>query len=369
MKKKIKLSILIGILVISFILFLFFLTSAKNYHKEYAINDIKINESFDKKTKAYSFSFNYKDITLDYLVSSKYKQARKLIKDVKVIENENDFCLVPSSDTLKTMPICYQDGKQVFYSLVKDEIKKDLGEEYQTKEFTKKATYEEIDIYNTDYSYLVWNYQDSFNYINGSTSKKINLFNKESYKISLVGYTTDYLIIADYDSNYTFNKIYTIEFNNGNKKEYKLDRNIYFDSYFVGFEDNKAFIVDNKESIMYEINAKNGKIEKIKSKVLVDGKWENKDIKSLVNKNYSFTYNTPFKYTMEDNNLYLSYKGKDNKILITENITSIIRTKNNKVFYLKDKDTLYAFDPVNGEEKLAYYYGWYFYSDGLIYIN
>lgn len=369
MKKKIKLGILIGVLVISFIMFLVFLTSAKNYHKEYTINDIKINESFDKKVKAYTFTFNYQDTTLEYLISSSYRQARGLIKDIKVIEDENDFCLVPESDYLKTMPICYQDNQQVFYSLAKDQLQASFAEEYQAKEYSLKTSYEDIDIYNDTYSYLIWNYQDSFNYINGNTTKKIDLFTKESYKISLVGYTKDYLIVADYDSNYTFNKIYTIEFKNGNKKEYKIDRNIYFDSYFIGYEGNKAYIVDNKESVMYEINAKNGNIEKVKSKVLVDGKWENKDIKSLINKNITFTYNTPFNYTVEDNNLYLSYKEHDSKILIAENITSIIRIKEEQVFYLKDKDTLYVFDPLNGEEKLAYYYGWYFYSDGLIYIN
>lgn len=270
--KKLKLRVLILVLILSFLIFIIFLKSSKDYTKEYEIDKIAIKESYKKDSNAYEFTFKYKDTELSYLIEEKYKNDRGLVNKIKIIEKEEAFCLLIKSDKFKFQPLCSESKKQVHYTLVNKELKEKFPKEYQLKEKDAETIYNDIKIYNADNVYLIWNY-DGFHYLNGNTKKEIKLFKKESYKVSLVGYTDDYLVVADYDANYTFNKVYTIKLKDGELKEYEIDRDIYFDSYFIGSVKNKIYIVDNKEKVMYEFNAKNGEIEKIKSKILVQGEW------------------------------------------------------------------------------------------------
>lgn len=348
-----------------FILFLIILFIPKNYIKKYVINDIEISEKYSKKNKNYYFTFKYNDIELDYLVESKYHIERSLIKEVDIKKDKNNnFCIIPSSDKLTFVPLCYDNEKIVHYSFVNKELKSKLEANLFKKEKLIE-TYKDIEIYNQEYTYLLWNY-DSFYYFNKDEKKKIDIFDKELYNINLIGYTKDYLVLADYDSNYTFNKMYTIDFKKGNLKQFNLDRNIYFDSYFIGYEKNRIYIVDNKEGLMYEWNAKNGELESIRSKVLKEGIWENVSIKTLLNKKETFTYKSNFHYELIDNKLYLDYK-QDLKTLVDTNIKSIVKTDNEDIFYLKDSE-LYHFSPEKGIEKLLNYFEWNFNFERMIYI-
>lgn len=362
MKKRLK-AIQI-ILVFSFILFLFFLLKPKTYTKEYKINNVIIKETYNKK--GYYFEFNYKDKALDFFSDHKYKLHRGMIKDINIILDNENFCIIPSGKDFKFVPLCIEDGEAKHYTLVNDVLKEQIPKEYFSNN-VNETSYEDIKIYNEDYTYLVWNY-NGFYYLNKSMNKKIELFNSESYKASLIGYTKDYLVVADYDANYTFNKMYTISFKDGEVKEHKLKRDIYFDSYFIGYQDNKLYIVDNKESLMYEFNAKNGKIEKTKSRVLEMGVWKDKNIKTLINKKQSFTYDTNYEYSLEDNNIYLNYKDKNIKTLIASDVKNIVKIKEDEIFYLKN-DTLYRFSLNNGEEKLLSCFNWNFNYENIIYIN
>jgi len=199
-------------------------------------------------------------------------------------------------------------------------------------------------------------------------NKKIKIFSKELYNINLVGYTKDYLVIADYDNNYTFNRFYTIDFKKGNLKKHDLNYDIYFDSYYLGHKNNEIYIVDNKEQKMYEFDAKKGELNKYRSSIYNRGEWEKVGIKTLINKNKQFTYLTNYNYEVNDNNLYLNYFDKNIKTLVSENITSLIHTEDKDVFYLK-KDTLYHFNPEVGEEKLLTYFEWNFNYENTIFIN
>ncbi len=354
------------VLILIFILFLIFLFIPKNYQKEYVVNNIKVMESYSKDNDSYYFTFNYNNIALDYLIEQGYKQHRSLIKEIEIVEDEDNFCLIPSGSNLPFVPLCYENGTLVHYSKVSNSLKSKLPNELFLKA-NKIETYNDIDIYNKDYTYLIWNY-NGFYYLSEKENKKINIFDKELYTVNLIGYTKDFITIADYDSNYTFNKFYTIDFKKGNLKEYNLDYNVYFDSYFIGHEKNKLYIVDNKENMMYEFNAKNGKLDKTKSKVLKNGEWENVNIKTIINKKQEFDYKTNFNYTLDGQNLYLNYKGKDSKTLIANEVTSVTRINNEDIFYLK-KEALYHFNPKKGEELLLTYFELNFNYENILYVN
>lgn len=355
-------------LIVIFFIFLLFILLPKTYKKKYKINDIEITENYNKKNKYYYFTFKRGEVTLDYLLENSYKRDRKLINDIEIIkdeDNEDNFCVLPKSNKLNFIPLCYQENNIIYYESANKNIKQQLDSNL-FKKVNKIETYKDIEIYNNDFTYLLWNY-DGFYYINKNEKKKINLFDKELYNVSFVGLTNDYLVIADYDSNYTFNHFYRIDFKKGNLKKYEIDRDVYFDSNILGYEKDKLYIVDNKASLMYELNVKKGKIEKIKSKVLVGGKWENRNIKTLINKNITFTYKTNFNYELIDDNLYLDYK-KDIKTLVNTGIKSIVKIDNSDIFYLKGSD-LYHFNPTTGEEKILSYFEWNFNYERMIYIH
>jgi len=348
-----------------FVLFFLFLLKSKDYTKEYTINDIKIKESYSKENKSYYFTFTYNEITFDYLEESKYKQHRGIINDTELIKDEDNFCLIPKSSQFDLNPICYQNNQIIHYTLAKNQLKEQL--KLKSKQNKKIATYNDIEIYNNDFTYLLWNY-DGFYYINPKENKKIDILNKELYTVNLIGYTEDYLVIADYDSNYTYNKLYTVELKNGNLKKYDIDKNIYFDSYFAGYEKNKLYIVDNKENVMYEFKAKNGKIDKINSKILRKGKWEIININKLTNKKVEFNYKSNYNYELKENNIYLNYTENNIKTEVANNVTYIVRIKDKDIYYLK-KDSLYHFNPFIGEELLLNYFEWNFNYENMIYIN
>ncbi len=350
-----------------FIIFIIFFLNSTNYTKEYKVDDILVKETYNKEDKYYYFTFNYKNTAIDYLYETSYKTYREFVKEIKIIKNDEDFCLIPDGKKIEFIPLCYENDKIIYYKNVSSALKEQLPSNYLKEETNLNDTYKEINIYNRDYTYLLWNY-NGFYYINSENEKEIKLFNNEKYNINLVSYTKDYLIIANYDDEYKFDKIYRLSFKDGSKKEIELDYEIYFDSYFPGYDENKLYIVDGKEELMYELNTKNGNISKTKAKILKENKWEEISIKTLLKNEEKFTYKTNYIYSLKDKTLLLTYKNEEISTAIDKDVTSIIRIKNNKVFYLK-KDTLYVFEPLKGSTKLLSYFEWNFNFENMIYIN
>lgn len=362
-----KLKIFQITIVILLILFSFFFFKSVDYTKEYEVDNVSVKESYDKENKYYYFTFTYKDTTLDYLIESKYKQKRGFIENISIMEEETNFCLIPESNTFEFIPLCMENDEITYYKNVSANLLSKIPEEYLPKKKEIEETYKDITIYNKDYTYLLWNYK-GFYYINKDTTKEINFLETEQYNVPLIGYTKDYLIIPNYDDDYTFDKVYRISLEDGNVKDYKLDYNIYFDSYFPGYDKNKLYIVDNNEEVMYEWNAKNGDLEKIKPKMLNNDEWENVGIKTLINQNKKFIYPSNYVYELKDGILTMNYQGKDIKTLIDQDVTSIIRIKDKEVFYLKT-DTVYVFNQEEGNSRLLYNFEWNFNYENMIYIN
>ena len=115
-------------LVLIFLLFIIFLFSAKNYTKEYKVGEINVSESYDKENKAYYFTFNYNNITLDYLIESKYKQHRTLIEDIEIIKDDNNFCIIPKSSKFTYESLCYQNEIITHYTNVNKTLKETYKE-------------------------------------------------------------------------------------------------------------------------------------------------------------------------------------------------------------------------------------------------
>lgn len=354
-------------LICLFLIFLFFFFKASNYTKEYTIEDIKITEEYRKDTKNYIFTFETTDATFQYIVNSNYKHERQFIKEIETIKADTGYCLIPSGDTFDFIPLCLDNNSIVHFSKVNSSLQELLPQEYQKDTEKLLKTYEDINIYNDDYTYFLWDY-DGFYFINAEETKKIDLFSTELYNINLVAYTDDYLVIPDYDSTYTFNKFYRLAYEDGKVKELNLDYNIYFDSYFPGYEKNNLYIVDNKEEVMYELNVKNGEIDKIKPQLLENEQWQEVGIKTLVNQDKSFTYPSNYEYIFEDKQLSFCYPNEKISTFIDDDVTSIVRITSNEIFYLKT-DTLYVFNILTGSTKLLNYFEWNFNYNNMIFVN
>jgi len=224
-----------------------------------------------------------------------------------------------------------------------------------------------IKIYNLlNKKYLLWNY-DSFVYLNDQIHKDINLFEKEFYKLELVLKMNNNLIIADYNDEYQFEQFFIIDANKGNVKDLKLKNEIYFDSYFLGYNKDSVYIVDRKNKQQYEINIKKRIQKKSNSKIYKNNKWENISINKLINKNYSFENEQNLIFFLENKNLYSKYNNTLEYVLLVNNVDKIVFINNMDVYYLKE-DSLYNYNMYKGETKLMEYSEWLFNNDKMIYI-
>ena len=353
--KNKKLVILQLVIIFTFLFFLIFINTPKNYEKDYEIKDVLIKERYDKKLKAYFFNFEYKDVTFSLAFKEKYQKARKLVKDIEIIEDGNDFCLKIKGD-FKFGTSCVQDGEIIYAGL------SNLINENEENKLIK--TYNNIDIYNNDYIYLIWNY-NGFYYINKDNIKKIDLFERELYNLNNVYYTNDYLVVPSIDKEYYFNKFYTINYKKGKVNSYNLKYDIYFDNYTPGYIKNNLYLVDNKEGLMYKFNTKKGKIEKIKPVLYNKGKLESVSINSLINKEKKFIFPEIYNYELENDNLYLTVDKV--KMLVSQNVKGVVKLNEADAFYIVG-DSLYHFSPMKGEELLIKYYELNFNYNNIIYI-
>ncbi|MEG1288532.1 MAG: hypothetical protein RSD29_04205 [Bacilli bacterium] len=352
-----KLVVTIIILLLLFTTFSYFFFMPHNYKLNYELEDTKINEKYDKEKKEYLITLNYKDITFTYKTNDKYTNKRKLISNVEVSTKDNTICINPKSDKLTVYQKCINNNKYISSSLVY----KNINEE------NIKETYKDISIYDlNNLTFLIWNYKD-FLYINNKEKKVIDLFDKDIYRLNLTKQIKDYLLVANNDEEYRFNKMYLINTKKGNVKELKLKQEIYFDSYYLGNYKNSVYLVDKKNKQEYEINVKKAKVFKTKSKVLEDNKWKNFSITKLINNSYSWNEPSLVNYYIKDNLLYSSIDSLEETLLTDKKISRIVKESNNDVYYISN-DTLYVYNPLKGEKKLLTYREWTFNNENMVFI-
>ena len=179
--------------------------------------------------------------------------------------------------------------------------------------------------------------------------------------------TSRYLMIPSQENDYTFNSFYVIDAKKNKMKKYNLDREIYFDSYYLGSYKDSIYLVDKKNNQEYELNLKKGKQIKTDGKVLNEkNKWEKVNISKLVHNEYQFKSNLKMDYELKDNNLDVLIGNT--KIKITnEKVSTIVKENDYEVYYIV-KDSLYYFNLFTGSEKLMSYREWEFNYHNMIYI-
>ena len=345
MKKRIpiKLLIFITILLLVFIIFLFFIFKSYNYTVTYNINDIKIEEEYNKKDKYYTFLITKNKITYPFLIRSKYLRHRKLINDILVKENDNEVCLYPQSKRIDFYPICSNDKDIVAYNLANN---KDI--DYTFKGVNKNIfEYEKIKSYNiNNANYLIYNYK-GFYFINKDNKFNIELFNKDNYNINLYYIYKDYVIIPDYNDDHYFKRLYAVNNNTGKVITIDSEYDISYDSIFLGDYKKKIYLLDKKERKEYVILFNKKKVEETEFKNIKNGKLVNESYSKIVNNYKGITNKNIFKYEVINNKLY---KVIDNiKIKLSDNYVDKIISNKEEVIYYLVKENLYMYSEDTGE--------------------
>lgn len=377
MKKKYRLKksaitvLVIFIFLIALIILLSFVNS-KSYSVEYNIFEYDISENYDKDKELYYFEITKDKLTYSFIYEKEYLKEKKIIKDIKEYSEDDYTCLTIHGSLIKSYPLCSYQSEIIDYHLVPETLKERISEYIKTPASIEKQE-SHYEIYNTEDELLVWSYK-GFNYIKDGNSKLIELFKNDIYEIPLSTKIQNYLFVPDYEQKYNFNKAYVIDLDTLKVEEWKLKYEISFDSYILGTNDKSIYLIDKKNKIEYELVPSKQKM-RILAKSNNQGILYNKGniqkelITKLVTKEYSFTYDRNYNYTLKDKTIYLNYLDSPIKTKISnQEITEIIYSYNDNVFYLVN-DTLYRYNLKYGETKIMKYSEWSINYKNLIFIN
>lgn len=348
-----KLVIFVSALLLLFVFFLYLYFHAHDYSLEYKVNDVDIKEIYYKEKGYYQFILSYKEETFSIISFAKYKTARNLISQIEIEEADDLLCLVPASDKVDVYPVCKKENQYVSY--------------YGIQNTDEVFKYEGFGGYNLNAkTYLLWNY-NSFVFINDETKEKIRLFDKDVYSLSHVLCHDKYLIVPDYDSNYSFEKLILIDTEKNKTKEIKLRYSVSFDSYFLGSTKNLVYLYDKKQEQEYYVNIKKGNIYKTSNKILVDGNWEQVSDYKLKEGMVEFSDTLVLDYQIIDDQLYSTIDG-EYKTMITDMLVKQIVKVDGLGVYFISKDTLYFYHPSRGIEKVMSYSEWEFNYNNMVFV-
>ena len=337
-----KLLSLIISLILLFIIYLNIVYVPRDYTYKYILDNYLITEKYSKDKGSYFFEIEYNKELYTYALENKYVSKRGLIKKVST----KTGCLSIKTIKVKDFIICKNDS------------------EYVTSFFNKPYNEEEIDsfdniaIYNDfEDKILVWNYEN-FLYFDGKKAKKIDLFDTDIYELKMITQLNRFLVIADYNQKYYFDKLYIIDSKNGRVKESKLNRKVYFDGYILGTYKDNIYLYDNDKEVEYVINPFKNTIDKNKLEILVNGKWEKTSLNKLKKQEVKFRNDEHYYYDIIDNKLY--YITPINKILVSDMKVNRIVNSDNKICYFISDDSLYFVDIEKEMIKVMAYSEWAF---------
>lgn len=330
-----------------FLLYVIFSALPKNYEYTYRLGDIKVRESYNKKEKLYTYLFSASDNKYEYSIKNNYINKRGLIKTANI---ENG-CLTASSNALIDFSVCKNDNE--YYTKFANDI------------VEGKISYEveNIDVYDLHQkTFYIWNYTEFISLLNKDV-EKISLFENDVYELELITKLNDYLVVADYNQKYKFNKLYLINSKNNKVEEVNLDKNIYFNSYILGTYKKHIYIYDLQKELEYKINPFKSQVSKNAYEILVNDEWEKVSVNKLNKKNLSFKNSSLFGYYVKENVLY--YKNNNIVIRVSNLPVSNIIESNDQEAYFISEDTLYRVDINKGITKVMRYSEWNFTSKNI----
>lgn len=356
----------IGILFLSLIVVMFIKYFNAEYKIKYNLDDHSIIAKYENGRYYVEIDGKY---NFDIYKSRGLKKLK--IKQIKVIDDNELYCIIPIIDGINTYPLCYLNKEYIDYNLVDNE---EINEYKNTYTDHLKGNFSFNNNLNKKEYILLWNYK-GFYRMNGEDINTINLFKEGKYDNNLMCQINNELLFPDYKEEYNFKVFYLLDIGNGNKKTIESKYEFSYDGYIVGNINNKIYFYDNKNSKLYEINIKKSEIKLIGSEELGYIKYINKKqvvAKKSEYKNQEINYineKSNYKYSVENYNLYKVINDNENikiKIFNGEKI-KVIKENNNDLYFISN-DIMYKYNPSIGYIKIFNYFELNFNTNNIIYI-
>ena len=350
---------------------------SKGYEVKYIVNDHEVYEKYIAHTKgeidSYYLEIKDGDDLFVYNIYKNFNKRKQIIKKIDIIKGNSYKCMYiqMKNKGYQSNILCVKNGMFNNYQSI---IGKDSLLDKQIKELNYKLDVyednaEELEKINGAFvmqknlvkgHYLgLATYRGIF-LINSYSDVKflyeINLFEKGKSNQNVSTFISHYYLVADYEQEEGFDKLYLVDITFGDKSEIKYHSKISFDSYVMGSVGNKVYIFDNSSKKQYEIDIKTKTVIEIGNKTLgikyyKNGEWETMDVNSVASNKLKFVLNSEKKGSYEkidsvggkETGYKYYYKRNGSKYDVyrstqkSEELTYVFSTDNlNNVVYYKD---------------------------------
>lgn len=371
---------------------------SKGYEMNYEIDGYNIYERYISRTSgeddSYYFEIKAGDYLFEYNTYKNFDKKKELVTHVNIIESDKYKCFyLKFKNDYSSNIRCIKNNIYYNYNDIKGDdpsLDKKVSElDYDITKYTDTASevkrheglfVSQDNLIHGQYMgivsykgvYLVNNYSDvKFLY-------ETNIFDKDVVNQKVSIFLDKYYLVADYDQEFTFNKLYLVEILHGEKKEISYHSGISFDSYMMGYVGKKAYLLDCDNKKQYEIDIENKTVievgnEKLGIKFYKNGEWEKINVITAINDKPKFINSseekegyervdieggekTGYKYYFKKNgskyDVYRSMRSNENLMYIftTTNITNIVYF--NDYVYFQDKDYINCYHDDMGVKKI-----------------
>lgn len=364
MKKK----YLIVICIVLFIVILYF-TYPRNYTKEYIKDSYKIKEEYNKSLKIHYIKVYKDQKEYEFIIENGFK--KKIVQKIDYYKDQKYTCLNIKIKKQETLPVCYKGNELIdVYLLNNININKHYNLTFKNKEI-KKKTINKTNIYNyNNLTYLIWNYK-GFDYFNKQNYNSIKITKEDVYSLNIIEKIDNFLLMADYNQDYNFNKFIIINLKTGKKEIWNIDYEISMDSYILGTYDKSIYLVDRKNKVEYELVPSHKKMRIVSKKnkgLIYQNGFKEISMNKLIKEEKNFQEEKAYNFEIKNNQLYMRlYHSKNYCLISNQKDLKIIDVINENVYYL-NKDKLYVYNIQNKETLLLENFEWNFNYKNMIYI-
>ena len=297
----------------------------KGHTVNYNIGNFNIKETYTSKNNNYYFKIQSDKFNINFQISENYKKSEKIIKKLYYKKIDNYSCIFPIFKDRKQLTdiMCKKDNIIYYANALNDEnIQKEFEKYGYKSKYEDKA--DKIAISNTQEiykdniqknTYIALETYKGLKLFNGKETE-VKLFENDIYKKPVSIFTDKYYLVADYNSEYTFNKIHLVNIINGEKEIIRSYDDISFDSYIMGEVEGKIYLFDKENNRQYEIDLEEKMINNVGDKNNIkyyNGNWTKISLNEAKSEKKFTTYKDVKGYEKVDkiNNYYYFYK-KDN---------------------------------------------------------
>jgi len=262
--------------------------------------DFQVRERFINNTKNETDSY-YFDITVDETIFSfqtyeSFNKANHIIKEIVYYNGKDYKCILPIFIDNKIISDvkCLKENIIYNYNNIEGKDRNlDLFVGTLTAYGYEKSKFQDVGVStNVDgvefykenavakHFLVLSTYKGIYtlNDVNSYKLKEIELFKNDIYKKTISIVFKNYYVVADYNSKYRFDKFYVVDLTSNKVSELDCEREISFDSYIQGTNNNSIYLFDRDSKKQYEVNLKTNKVlevgnENTQIKVYKDGEW------------------------------------------------------------------------------------------------